>query len=549
MEQNMTETWNTYGYVRLSREDGDKEESNSVTGQKDLIRDYFTRHPELRECGMKVDDGYTGSNFDRPGFLEMIADVKAGKVNCIVVKDLSRFGRDHLGVGDYLERIFPFLGVRFIAINDHYDSLHRNADSDDLIIPFKNLINESYCRDSSVKIRSQLEIKRNRGDFIGSFAVFGYQKDPNDRHKLVVDPYAADVVRDIFRWKLEGISAGDIAARLNQAGTLTPMAYKQWQGMRYTTAFRKKKESEWSAGMVLRILKNPVYTGVLEQGRVTTPSYQVKKVVTKPREEWAVVEGCHEAIIERCEFDIIQKVLALDTRTGSSGQAVDLFSGMVFCGECGAPMVRKTIPSGKKKYVYYVCSAHKTDKAVCSAHTMRDSALLEITLELLKKHIQDVISLSSLLNLTSTALLQQANSQKLRNRLKKKQGEIDHLQKILCSLYESLTDGIISRDEYHEMKKSYTQRRAEAEAQAEAIRAEIDREMTGSAQRQEWIKQFRKHQNITNLDRTVVVALIERILIYKEHQVEVVFRWYNEFQWLAELISKAQGVSLDREAV
>lgn len=144
MEQNMTETWNTYGYVRLSREDGDKEESNSVTGQKDLIRDYFTRHPELRECGMKVDDGYTGSNFDRPGFQEMISDVKAGKVNCIVVKDLSRFGRDHLGVGDYLERIFPFLGVRFIAINDHYDSLHRNADSDDLIIPFKNLINETY---------------------------------------------------------------------------------------------------------------------------------------------------------------------------------------------------------------------------------------------------------------------------------------------------------------------------------------------------------------------------------------------------------------------
>lgn len=417
------------------------------------------------------------------------------------------------------------------------------------IILYRKYSNESYCRDSSVKIRSQLEIKRNRGDFIGSFAVFGYQKDPNDRHKLVADPYAADVVRDIFRWKLEGISAGDIAARLNQTGILTPMAYKQSQGMRYTTAFRKKKESEWSAGMVLRILKNPVYTGVLEQGRVTTPSYQVKKVITKPKEEWAVVEGCHEAIIERCEFDIIQKVLALDTRTGSSGQAVDLFSGMVFCGECGAPMVRKTIPSGKKKYVYYVCSAHKTNKAVCSAHTMRDGALSEITLELLKKHIQDVISLSGLLNLTSTALLQQANSQKLRNRLKKKQGEIDHLQKILCSLYESLTDGIISRDEYHEMKKTYTQRRGEAEAQAEVIRAEIDREMTGSAQRQEWIKQFHKHQNITNLDRTVVVALIERILIYKEHQVEVVFRWYNEFQWLAELISKAQGVSLDREAV
>lgn len=210
MNEDIPNVWKAYGYVRLSREDGDKEESNSVTGQKDLIRDYFNRNSELHECGMKVDDGYTGSNFDRPAFQEMIADVKAGKVNCIVVKDLSRFGRDHLGVGEYIERIFPFLGVRFIAINDHYDSLHRNQDSDELIIPFKNLINEAYCRDTSIKIRSQLEIKRKRGDFIGSFAVFGYQKDPDDRHKLIVDDYAAAVVRDIFQWKLDGISAGTL---------------------------------------------------------------------------------------------------------------------------------------------------------------------------------------------------------------------------------------------------------------------------------------------------------------------------------------------------
>ena len=138
------QVWNTCGYVRLSREDGDKEESNSVTGQKDLIRDYMTRHPELRECGMKVDDGFTGSNFDRPAFQEMMAEVKAGRINCIVVKDLSRFGRDHLEAGEYLERIFPFLGVRFIAINDNYDSLYSNAESDELIVPFKNLINEAY---------------------------------------------------------------------------------------------------------------------------------------------------------------------------------------------------------------------------------------------------------------------------------------------------------------------------------------------------------------------------------------------------------------------
>jgi len=225
-----TRIWKTCGYVRLSHEDGDREESNSVTGQKDLIRDYLSRHPELVECGMKVDDGFSGSSFERPAFQEMMADVKAGKVDCIVVKDLSRFGRNYLDAGEYIEKIFPFLGIRFIAINDNYDSLNGNPASDELIIPFKNLINEAYCRDSSIKIRSQLEIKRKRGDFIGSFAVYGYVKDPDDRHRLAVDGFAADVVRDIFRWKLEGTSAADIADRLNRDGILPPMEYKKQQG-------------------------------------------------------------------------------------------------------------------------------------------------------------------------------------------------------------------------------------------------------------------------------------------------------------------------------
>lgn len=300
--------------------------------------------------------------------------------------------------------------------------------------------------------------------------------------------------------------------------------------------------------MVLRILKNPVYTGVLVQGRVTTPSYQVKKVLLKPEDEWAVVENCHEAIIGKCEFEIIQKVLALDTRTSVSGQAVDLFSGMVFCGECGAAMVRKTIPSGKKKYVYYVCSAHKTGKT-CSGHTLRDNALTEITLELLKKHIQNVIDLSKLLDLTSTALLQQANSQRLLKRLEQKRAEADRFQTILCSLYESLTDGIIDRGEYQEMKKTYTHRRAEAEEQAEVIQEEINREMTGSTEKQEWMEQFRKRQNITSLDRTVVAALIERVLIYKGHHVEIVFRWNGEFQWLMETVTKLRDPFLEDEAV
>ena len=542
------QVWNTCGYVRLSREDGDKEESNSVTGQKDLIRDYLSRCPELRECGMKVDDGYTGSNFDRPGFQEMMAEVKAGRINCIVVKDLSRFGRDHLTAGEYIERIFPFLGVRFIAINDHYDSMNSRVESDELIVPFKNLINEAYCRDTSVKTRSQLEIKRQRGDFIGSFAVFGYRKDPENHHRLLVDDYAADVVRDMFKWKLEGISAGDIADRLTGLGIPTPMEYKRSQGMRYSTSFRVKEESVWSAGMILRILKNPVYIGVLEQGRVTTPSYKVKRLVVKPREEWAVVENCHEAIIDRYDFESVQKVLALDTRTSVSGRAVELFSGMVYCGECGGAMIRKTVPSGKKRYVYYVCAAHKNEKT-CSAHSMRIEALDEIVLDALKRYIQDVIDLSDLLELTDTAQLQQAGVRKLQGRLEKKQEDIDRYQTLLRSLYESLADGVIDRDEYQDLKKTYSRRRDEAEEQAEAIQMEMNQEMGNFSEGRDWMGQFRKHQNIETLDRYVVVSLIERILIFRDRRVEIVYRWYDEFRWQMGLLKQVQAAHPERGAV
>ena len=468
----------------------------------------------------------------------MMAGVKSGEINCIVVKDLSRFGRDHLEAGEYLERIFPFLGVRFIAINDHYDSLHSCTESDELIVPFKNLINEAYCRDISVKIRSQLEIKRRRGDFIGSFAVFGYRKDPADHHRLLVDDYAAGVVQDVFRWKLEGISAGDIADRLNRSGILTPMDYKRSQGLRFTTVFRTKEESAWSAGMVLRILKNPVYTGLLEQGRVTTPSYKVKRLVHKPREEWAVVEDHHEAIIDRYDFECVQKVLALDTRTSVSGKAVALFSGMVYCGECGGAMVRKTVPSGGKRYVYYVCAAHKTAKT-CSAHSFRTDALEEIVLEALKRHIQDVIDLEDLLKLTDTAQLQRAKVQKMRARLEKKQAEVDRYQALIRSLYESLADGMIDREEYQDLKDTYSRRCAGAEEQMEAIQAEMEED--AAAVDRTWMEQFCRRKNISALDRTAAVSLIERILIFRGHRVEIVYRWHNEFQWQMDLLAQAAG--------
>jgi len=326
------------------------------------------------------------------------------------------------------------------------------------------------------------------------------------------------------------------------------MDYKRSQGIRYSTSFRVKEESVWDAQMVLRILKNPVYIGVLEQGRVTTPSYKVKRLVYKPREEWAVVENCHEAIIDRYDFESVQRVLTMDTRTSVSGKAVELFSGMVCCGECGGAMIRKTVSSGKKKYVYYVCAAHKNEKS-CFAHSLRVEVLDEIVLEALKKHIQDVIDLSDLLELTDTAQLQQAGVRKLRDRLEKKQVEIDRWQTLLRSLYESLHDGVIDKEEYQNLRKTYSRRRAEAEEQAEAIQEEINREMGNFDQGRGWMEQFRKHKNIDALDRTIIVSLIERVLIFREHRVEIVYRWHNEFHWQMDLLLKAKEMLPGKEAV
>ena len=529
--------WNATLYLRLSRDDGDKEESGSITGQRELLRDYISQYPELREYAIRIDDGFSGSTFERPGFQKMIEDVKAGRTDCIIVKDLSRFGRNYLDAGEYIEKIFPFLGVRFIAVNDNYDSLGEKKSSDDLIIPFKNLINEAYCRDISMKIRSQLEIKRKNGQFLGSFSAFGYLKDEQDKNKLVVDQYAADIVRDIFKWKLEGISPQDIADALNKLGILSPMEYKRSLGMKYTTSFKTSTKAAWSAGTVIRILKNPIYTGVLIQGKETTPSYKVHKRIAKDKSEWTVIENSHEAIISEIDFDSVQKVLKCDTRRSPYDKAVGLFSGMLFCGDCGASMVRKTVPAGEKKYVYYVCSAHKQDKS-CSPHRMRDTALEEIVLDSLRQHIREVVNMSELLDITDTAPLRTAQAQKVQRQLDKKREEYEKLQKLLMSLYENLTDGVIDREEYARLKVSFTARADEAEKQMDALRESLN-DIQSHGTENVWMNEFIKRQELASLDRAVVVALIDKILIHSNDVVEIIYRWQDEFAWQLDILRSA----------
>lgn len=302
MNKIIDQTFKVAIYLRLSKEDDDlscssgaKSESNSISNQRKLIYDFMKLHPELELYDEYKDDGKSGSNFDRAEFQRMMKDIEAGKVNCVIVKDQSRFGRDYIDVGKYKEKIFPKLGVRFITINEGYDSLSATS-SDDLAFTINSFVYDFYIRDISTKIRTNLTAKKQNGEYAGAFVAYGYVKDSNDKSKLVVDPFAADVVKDIFRWKIEGLSPQNIAVRLNGLGIPSPAEYKRLSGSNYKTSFQTSSKAVWSHVSVRRILKNEIYLGVMIQGKRTTPNYKTKTVVTKAESEWLRVEGTHELL-------------------------------------------------------------------------------------------------------------------------------------------------------------------------------------------------------------------------------------------------------------
>ena len=541
-------------YVRLSKEDGDKEESDSIVNQKDLIRAFLADKPDIHICAECVDDGYSGANFDRPSFKRMIRDIEAGRIDCVVVKDLSRFGRNFVEAGRYIDQIFPALGIRFIAVNDNYDSINGRTSSDKILIPFKNLINDAYCRDISIKVRSQLEIKRKKGDFIGSFAVYGYWKDPSDRHKLVVDEYAAAVIRDIFRWKLEGASQQRIADRLNGRGELSPMEYKRFCGLQYKSGFHVKPKAKWTAVAIGRILRNEFYVGTLVQGRRTTPNHKVKKTIQKPSEEWVRVEDSHPAIVEKGDFLAVGRLLMQDTRVAPKEETVYLFSGLAFCGDCRQNMVRNSVCRNGKTYVYYICGNNRTNKA-CSSHRISEAALTEAVFLSLKEHIANILDVERVLQYIETLPIHREEVQKADAQLVKKQEEISRYSRLKKTLYESLSDGLIDKEEYLELKSGYDMKIADAKAASEKLKEELEGLLQNRTGTSLWIERFKKYQNITELTRHIAVTLIERILVFEDSRIEIRFRYQYDYERALELIRNTQRLypgeikSHEKEAV
>lgn len=545
-------TYNAAVYVRLSKEDIDtayarKAESDSISNQKQLIFDFLKNKPEINIVSVRVDDGYTGTNYDRPAFQLMLDDIKAGAVNCVVVKDLSRFGREYIDAGKYIDRLFPYYGVRLIAINDGVDTITKDA-SNEFGITVKNLFNDNYCRDISIKTRSNLNVKRKNGEFTGAFAPYGYKRSETVHNKLVVDEYPASVVQDIFKWKLSGMSQDGIAKKLNELGVLSPMEYKRSMGLNYKSGFKVKEKTLWTAVTVRRILTNELYIGTLIQGVRTTPNYKVKVVKINEKKDWCVIEENHEALVTEKTFNLVQRLLLLDTRTSPNEERVFPLAGLMECADCGSPLVKKLTTSGKKKYSYYMCSKNK-QQHTCSSHRIKADDLENTVLAVLQNQIQMVIQMNDCLEMIGNLPFRKINLKKAEERLEKIEDEISKYRRLKVSLYEDMKDGLVSKEDYIDIGTQYEERIKNAEQSKNQVRKEMDKLISNTSEQQIWMQEFIEHKNLTTLSRTAAVELIEKVLIYEDKKIEVQFRHAEEFATLTESISQMTENIVEKEAI
>lgn len=536
------EIYKAIKYIRLSYTDDKTVESDSVANQRRLIDGFIDKHPEIEAVAEKIDDGYSGVLFDRPAFQEMMDMIKRGEANCVIVKDLSRLGREYIETGRYMRRVFPAYGVRFIAINDNVDTI--NDAADDLTVSVKNIMNEAYCRDISVKTRSALDVKRRNGDFVGAFPVYGYFKTGDQHKSLEVDPYAADVVRAIFRRRLEGFSALNIANELNRMGILSPLAYKRNNGLPHAKGgFTDIKDCGWSATTVIRILQDETYTGTLVQGKQSTPHFKLKTLENKPSSEWIRFEHAHEAIISKHDFELVQRIRGIDTRTSPKEDKVYLFSGMLICGCCGGRMTRKINRYKGKEYVYYFCPTGK--KHSCSNGVMlKERDLIECVQAAVKSHIENIASLDLILSSISHERINRELAREYAGHIKSCENQLAKLENYKSALYENLVGGLIDKQEYLSYKNKYNKDIESMQAAIEGWQQKLTDVMENRSERNRWINHFMKFSKMEEIDRKAVMQLIRSIRVISKDELHIEFNYQDEYikaLRLAEQLKQAQN--------
>lgn len=529
-------------YVRLSREDERKVESETVENQIEFLKDFVGKDASLVLTDEYVDRHFTGTKFDRPEFNRMIADVRSGRINCVVVKDLSRLGRNYLEAGDYIEKIFPFFGVRFIAVTDNYDSLTSNPTEDGLVVPLKNLINEAYAKDISKKISTSYENKFKRGIFLATTAAYGYKKDPDDSHMVLVDEDVKDIVIRIFKDYVDGKSMALIARELNAEGVLAPSVYWQTKDVIHVD----KYTNLWEGKQIRRILQNPIYVGDVRIGKTHKCYY--KGIIKAQNREGYYFENHHEAIIDRETFDRAQERLnakrkeyfsVCGTYDGIRNEKPDLLQGLLYCGHCGNKMnmYRKTVKlvDSVGHYSTYVCRRSATYGADDPAKNVKAEDLEAMVLELIKQHIAVYVDARDRLRILNKKPEATDKRAELERKVSDCESRKDKVGDLIQNIYEDFRDGVLSEDEYLEMKSGYVAEIERLDADMAELREVIETYSPSYDGDSGMAEVFSKYIGVETLNRAVVEAFIKKITCYSKERFDVEYTFADKLQELMEL--------------
>lgn len=506
-------------YCRLSVDDGNYGGSVSIETQKILLEQYCKDH-KITDYKFYCDDGCSGTNFDRPSFKKMLSDIDEGKINLVIVKDLSRFGRNYVEAGMYVQR-FTDSNIRFIAADDNYDSL---VNSDDLLFPIKNVVNEMYARDVSKKTKAAKKAKARDGQFIGSKAPFGYKIDPNDRHHLIVDEPAAQVVKRIFRLASEGVGYNKMAKIFREEKVLTPIAYFNLNNPDYFKSDYWRKEFDWHVTSIRAILNNEVYLGKLVYGKQRNKSMKSKEKVRNPKEDWIVVENCHEPIITQELWDTVHKILNAKHRPAKAGE-VQMFAGLLYCSDCGHCLTYSQKQRKDGSYHgAYSCWMYKTHgKEYCASHYITFDTIYELVLINIQRNLfqyrKNTDKFKSILSRKY-----QSDSQKQAEQItleyEQKQKRCEELDKIISRLYEDNVLGRIGDERYESMSQSYELEQVEIKKALPILKSKIDELKRQSDCADNFINVIKKYTIIDKLDAAILNELIDKIVVHHKEQAE-----------------------------
>ena len=500
-------------YCRLSQDDGLDGDSNSIQNQKSILQRFAEDHYFPNPC-FYVDDGFSGGNFQRPAFQQMIADMENGKIGIIVTKDLSRLGRNQLHTGLYIEERFPMFGVRYIAINDNVDT--ENAESNDLM-PFKNLFNEWFIRDTSRKIRAVQKAKAERGERLGTRAPYGYTKDPETK-KLIIDEEAAAVVKRIFALCAAGNGPSQIARILKKEQVLTPTMYAYAKYGMTHTGLDTQRPYHWSGDTVADMLENEIYLGNTVNYRFSTRSYKDKRKMEHPREECLVFENTHPAIVSKEVWDIVQQVRK-NKRRRTKMDEQNKYSGLVICADCGKTMVLHRAHTMSADYNHFTCRTYKKDSEACTAHYIRECILDEIVLEDLRRitveareHPQEF---AEYLNSKQSAELQKEirRLEKEKAAMQKRKAELDAIFK---KLYEDSVLGRITAEQFQMLSASYTDEQAKLTEALPQRESEIQRLKETVSNTAAFLNKAKRYTDIQELTPELLRLFIQKIVVHEK---------------------------------